>query len=61
MRTFFIDVQNFKYISDTVSVLTPLKLKIKQCQKMTKQEEPLHLNHAEPSEVKSLACPVSLY
>ena len=43
-------------LSDTS---TPLKLKIKQC----KKEEPVKrvsLNHAEPSEVKSLAFPVSL-
>ena len=42
-----------------ISVLTPLKLKIK-LSKMTKKEEPLNLNHAEPSEVKSIARPVSL-
>ena len=41
------------------SVLTPLKLKIK-LSKMTKKEESLDLNYAEPSEMKSLACPVSL-
>ena len=27
--------------------------------KMTNKEEPVNLNHAEPSEVESLACPVS--
>ena len=43
-----------------ISVLIPLKLKIKRVSKMTKKQEPLNLNHAEPSEVKSLACPVSL-
>ena len=33
LRTFFIDVQNVKYIlSDPISVLTPSKVKIKQCQ-----------------------------
>ena len=29
--------------------------------KVTKKEEPLNLNLAEPNEVKSLAFPVSLY
>ena len=42
-----------------ISVPTLFKLKIK-LSKMTKKEEPLNLNYAEPSEVKSLACPVSL-
>ena len=43
----------------SISVLTPLILKIK-VSKVTKNEEPLNLNHAEQSEVKSLAFPVSL-
>ena len=43
-----------------ISVLTPLKLKIKRCQKLTKKEEPLNLNHTEPSEVRSLAFSLSL-
>ena len=38
----------------SIFVLTLLKLKIKQCR------EPLCLNHATPSEVKSPAFPVSL-
>ena len=59
VKTFFIDVQNIKCISDTYFVLTLLKLKIK-LSKMTKKEEALNLNHVEPSERKSLACPVSL-
>ena len=42
-----------------ISVLTPLKLKIKMS-KVAKNEEPHNLNQAEPSEVKSLAFPVSL-
>ena len=40
-----------------ISVLTPLKLKIRQ---LTKKEEPLNLNNSEPNGVKSLAFLVSL-
>ena len=43
-----------------ISVLTLLKLKIK-VSKVTKKEEPLNLNLAEPSEVKSLAFPFTLH
>ena len=37
-----------------------IKIENQTVSKMTKKEEPLNLNHAEPSEVKSLACLVSL-
>ena len=37
-----------------ISVLAPLKLINQTVSEMTKKEEPLNLNHAEPSEVKSL-------
>ena len=43
-----------------IYVLTPLKLNNETVSKMTKKEEPLNFNHAVPSEVKSLACLVSL-
>ena len=46
------------YYQVPIFILTLLKWKIKQCQ--GKKEEPLNLNLAEPSEVKSLAFPVSL-
>ena len=53
-------MQNLKY-QIPISVLTPLKLKIKQSQKVTqKEEKPLNLNVAEPSEMKSLAFSISL-
>ena len=45
-----------------LSILVPLKLKILRTmstKKVTKKEEPLYLNLAEPNEVKSLAFPVS--
>ena len=42
-----------------ISVVTPLKLKIK-LSKMNKKEEPLNLSYVETSEVKTLACFVSL-
>ena len=42
-----------------ISVVTPLKLKIK-LSKMNNKEEPLNLSYVEPSEVKTLACFVSL-
>ena len=41
-----------------ISAQTPLKLTIKQCQKRLKKE-PLNLNLAEASQVKSFAFPVS--
>ena len=40
-----------------ISVLTPLKLKIRQ---LTKKEEPLNSNNSEPNGVKSLAFLVTL-
>ena len=47
------------YYQIPISVLTPLKLKIKQCQlKMWIKKEELNL--AEPSEVRSLDFPLSL-
>ena len=50
------------YYQIPISVLTPTKLKIKRCKlkKVTKKEELLNLNLAEPSEMKSLAQYVSL-
>ena len=50
------------YYQIPISVLTPLKLKIKHCQqkKVTIKEEPINLNLAELSEVKRLAFPLRL-
>ena len=49
------------YYQVPISVLTPLKLKIKVSTKqVTKKEQPLNLNLAESSEGKSFAFPVSL-
>ena len=46
------------YYQIPVSILTPVKLKI--VSKVTTNEEPLNLNLAEPSEMKSLALHFSL-
>ena len=46
------------YYQISVSVLTPVKLKTMS--KVIKKEEPLNLNLAEPSEMKSLALHFSL-
>ena len=53
-------MQNIKYISDTYLCRNSIKIEDETVSKITKKEEPLNLNHAQPSEVKSLACPVSL-
>ena len=48
------------YYQVPISVLTPLKLKIKvSTKKGTKKKQPLNLNPAESSQVKSLAFPVT--
>ena len=60
MRTFFIDIQNVKYISDTYLYPNFIKIENQTVSKVTKKEEPLNLNLAELSEVKSLAFPFSL-
>ena len=46
------------YYQIPVSVLTAVKLK--RVSKVTKKEEPLNLNFAEPSEIKNLALHFSL-
>ena len=48
------------YYQVPISLLTPLKLKIKQCQLKKLLKKPPNLNFAESSEVKSLAFLVSL-
>ena len=60
MGTFFVDVENIKYIlSDTYFCPNFIKIENKTVSKVTKKEKPLNLNLAEPSEVKSLAFLVS--
>ena len=55
------DVQNVKYIlSDTYLHLNYIKIESLTVPKVTKKEEPLNLNLAKPSEVKSLSFPFSL-
>ena len=51
------------YSQTPISLLTPLKLKLKQLQlkKMTKKKETLNLILSEPSEVKSIPFPVSFF
>ena len=61
MITFLIDVQNVKYIlSDTYLRPNSIKIENLTVPKVTKKEEPLNLNLAKPSEVKSLSFPFSL-
>ena len=48
------------YYQVSISLLTPLKLKIKHCKLKKLLKEPPNLNFAESSEVKSIAFLVSL-
>ena len=57
VRTFLIDVQNVKYMLDTYFCPNSIKIENQTVSKVTKKEGSLSLKHAEPSEVKSLACP----
>ena len=64
LRIFFINVHNGKYIlSGTYFCPNSIKNENKAVltKKVTKRKDPLNLNLAESSEVKSLAFPVSLY
>ena len=55
------DVQNVKYIlSDTYFCPKSIKVENWTVSKVTKKEEPLNLNLAEPSEAKSLKFSFSL-
>ena len=62
-KCFFINVCSVKYILSG-TYFCPNSIKIKNqavsTKNVTKKEEPLNLNLAESSEVKSLAFPVSL-
>ena len=64
LRILFINVRNGKYVlSGTYFCPNSIKTENKAVltKKVTKRKEPLNLNLAESSEVKSLAFPVSLY